>query len=380
MLTFFTHPAGMRRLDCLDGLRGLLALYVLLGHMAPFAPLPGWLQFTVSHGEAAVDLFFVISGLVIVQSRGRSGGQVAPFLITRAARIFPVFLPAFAVSVLIQPLSCGFERMPWLAWDNPAHSICVSGWPRHWGMEIIAHLTMTHGLFPHAALPDAWVSFLGSAWSLSTEWQFYVLALLVRDRNRLVGLLLALAGAGALWRLAGPEAWQFSRAFLPNQGQFFALGVASVAVVLREPGAARRLGVVLAATVAICASHGAVGKLLPPLAWAACLAAQVGMQGAAPNLIRHVLRHPVSTYLGAISYCVYLVNEPIHKACGGLLARLADNDAALFTALWIPAAIGLPVMAAAALHTWLETPALRRGRAAAAMRASRPVQSGGSGL
>jgi peptidoglycan/LPS O-acetylase OafA/YrhL len=355
----------MKRLDCLDGLRGLLALYVLLGHMAPFAVLPEWLQSAVSHGGAAVDLFFVLSGLVIVQSLERSGGRAGPFLIARVARIFPVFLPIFVLAVLIQPLSCGFELMPWLTWDNPARSICVGGWPPTWLPEIAAHLTMTHGLLPHALLPDAWVSFLGAAWSLSTEWQFYLLALLVRDRNRLVWLLLGLAAAGAVWRLTGSTAWQFSRAFLPNQGQYFALGVASVPVVLGARGAVARLGAVLAIAMAICAGSGIPGKLLPPLAWILCLAAQCTTQASIPGLVRQVLRHRACAYLGAISYCVYLVNEPIHKLSGGLLARLSGPDGGLFTLLWIPTAIGLPLVVSAALHVWLEKPALNWGRAVA---------------
>ena len=33
----------MKRLECLDGLRGLLAVYVMISHMAPFAVLPGWI-------------------------------------------------------------------------------------------------------------------------------------------------------------------------------------------------------------------------------------------------------------------------------------------------------------------------------------------------
>ena len=56
----------MKRLECLDGLRGALAIYVMLGHMAPFATMPAWLQRALSHGGAAVDVFFILSGFVII--------------------------------------------------------------------------------------------------------------------------------------------------------------------------------------------------------------------------------------------------------------------------------------------------------------------------
>src|SRR3954454_9916116 len=166
----------MKRLQCLDGLCGCLAVYVLIGHMAPFAVLPGWVQSAVSHGGAAVDMFFVLSGLVIVQSLERYGRQTAPFLIARAARIFPVFLPVFAFSIVVQTLTCSFDHMPWITPDSAARDICAALWPQARLPELVAHLTMTHGLFPNGLLPNAWVSFLGSAWSLSTEWQFYALA------------------------------------------------------------------------------------------------------------------------------------------------------------------------------------------------------------
>ena len=63
---------------------------------------------------------------------------------------------------------------------------------------------------------------MGSAWSLSTEWQFYLLALLAASRSRqLCWLLLGLGAAGAAWRLNVPDTWQFSRTFLMNKGHFF---------------------------------------------------------------------------------------------------------------------------------------------------------------
>jgi peptidoglycan/LPS O-acetylase OafA/YrhL len=95
--------AAMKRLDSLDGVRGLLAFYVLLSHMAPFAELPNWIQEPVSHGGAAVDIFFVLSGLVITQSLLRAGGLAMPFLVARFARIFPVFLAVFVVAIVVAP-------------------------------------------------------------------------------------------------------------------------------------------------------------------------------------------------------------------------------------------------------------------------------------
>ena len=67
-------------------------------------------------------------------------------------------------------------------------------------------------------------------------------------------------------------------------------------------------------------------------------------------------------YLGAISYCVYLVNEPIHKLIANGLSRLADGHGVIFTAIWIPSAILLPILAAAWLHSRIEQPAIRWGR------------------
>jgi peptidoglycan/LPS O-acetylase OafA/YrhL len=358
----------MQRLECLDGLRGLLAVYVLLGHMAPFAVLPAGLQSALSHGGAAVDVFFILSGLVITQSLLRSDGRAMPFLISRFARIYPVFLLVFVVAATVHPWSCGFERMPWIGPENAARTICVMADPHGWVAEIVAHLTMTHGLFPDGVLKDVWVSYLGSAWSLSTEWQFYILALLAVSWNRqLCWVLLGLAVAGVAWRLTVPDGWLFSRAFLPNKAHFFALGVASVPIVRGESGALARYGLVLAASLILCATQGDIGKMLPPVVWTICLGVQMLPERPGVRMVGWVLRSAVAQYLGVISYCLYLVNEPLHKLTGAALSRVTDGNATLFTLIWIPAAIGLPILAAIWLHVHVEVPALRWGRAVAAV-------------
>jgi peptidoglycan/LPS O-acetylase OafA/YrhL len=299
-----------------------------------------------------------------------------------------VFLVVFALAVAVQPLGTGFERMDWIGPDSPARTIWSGGWPHDWSLFIVTHLTMTHGLFPDGVLPDVWVGFLGAAWSLSTEWQFYLLALLLGARLglvRMAWLFLAMAVAALAWHAAMPEAWQFSRAFLPNKAQYFALGVISAVVVREGPGAHRDYLAVLAAALAVCAVQGGIDKLLPPLVWTACLAAQVlssspsglpaGRAAACVRLpleaLAAVLRSRPLVWLGAVSYCIYLVNEPVQKLLGVVLAILAQGHAALFTTLWLPGAVVLPIIASWWLHEWVELPAQRRGRslALAAVRA-----------
>lgn len=120
---------------------------------------------------------------------------------------------------------------------------------------------------------------------------------------------------------------------------------------------------VLMAVLALCLVRGGGGKWLPPLVWTVCLAAQTRLDilkfVAAPLRARRV------QYLGAISYPIYLANEPIQKAFGVVLAGLVGGDGWVFSALWIPGAVLLPIAAAAWLHKSLERPGIQRGKALA---------------
>jgi peptidoglycan/LPS O-acetylase OafA/YrhL len=174
--------------------------------------------------------------------------------------------------------------------------------------------------------------------------------------------LLLLAASGVVWRWSVPEAWQFSRAFLGNQAHFFALGVVSLALVSKRRGALATYGGTLAIVLVICASQGSFGKMLPPLVWTLCLAAQMRPDTPGLRPVAALLRSRAAQYLGAVSYCVYLVNEPLHKLIASGLSRFADGDGALFTVLWVPSALLLPILVAIWLHVYVEQPALRRGR------------------
>lgn len=359
----------MKRLECLDGLRGVLAVYVMISHMAPFAPLPVWIAHPLSHGGAAVDVFFILSGLVIIGSLDRFHYRARPFLIARVARIYPVFLVVFAFALLVHALPSALPGMTWLPPDSLAYRMWASGWLTSWPIDVVAHLTMTHGLFPDGVLPHIWVSLLGASWSLSTEWQFYVLALVLGARlagrgevpRRLAWCFAAIGVLGLVWALCMPPDWRFSRAFLGNKGHYFALGVVSVLVVRGQARAIANYATVLGVTLAVCWFQGEATKLIAPLVWTLCLAAQLRPAGVLLPLAA-ILRSAPLQGLGAISYGIYLVNEPVQRLLGSILVPAVDGDVVLFSALWLPLAALLPTLAAVGLYVWVERPAQRLGR------------------
>lgn len=370
--TFPEAPIG--RLTRLDGLRGVLAVYVMLGHAAPFIRWPPgvgpFIEAVVGHGMAAVDLFFALSGLVIVQSMARFEGRAAPFFAARARRLLPIYLVVLAASIPILTAGSPFALLPWLHPGDAAHQIWEVGLPHPLAAHIALHLALIQGALPRAMLPDAEFSLLGPAWSLSTEWQFYALIALLMTRigndrrglARLTVIFLALALAGRAYAGLAPPSWQFGRAFLPNQAAYFALGIAA-ARLWRGSDGTRLFLVVLAVAMGLGLSHstgsGAIGKALPPLTWALAIVAQ---RAPANRLIRpfaRVLGHPVLLWLGAISYPLYLANEPVQRT---LALLFGGADPAQFALLWGGLALAVPIGLAALLHHAVERRFMRQRR------------------
>jgi peptidoglycan/LPS O-acetylase OafA/YrhL len=79
-------------------------------------------------------------------------------------------------------------------------------------------------------------------------------------------------------------------------------------------------------------------------------------------LIATPLRWRIAQWFGAVSYPIYLANEPIQKALAFVLAPIAHGNPAMFNAVWIPAALLIPIGVAILLHRYVEMPALQWGR------------------
>jgi peptidoglycan/LPS O-acetylase OafA/YrhL len=74
----------------LDGLRGLGAILVLVGHTMPY-----WGAFWAPSGAVVVDMFFLLSGFVIAfayEPKFAAGMGVGAFMIHRVVRLYPLYL------------------------------------------------------------------------------------------------------------------------------------------------------------------------------------------------------------------------------------------------------------------------------------------------
>ncbi len=97
----------------------------------------------------------------------------------------------------------------------------------HPAAHLLAHLSLLNGLFPTNVLRDSSVTFLPPAWSISVEWQYYLLApLIVRLACSAPGILGLTAVAWLGHRFA--RGWENPLlAFVPPLLPFFLIGVAS---------------------------------------------------------------------------------------------------------------------------------------------------------
>jgi peptidoglycan/LPS O-acetylase OafA/YrhL len=154
-----------RRLECLEAARGVAAVTVVFYHVARHVEkMSGIAVWSVlfQFGHSGVDLFFVISGFIILHVHSGDVGQphrLTHYINRRLTRIYPTYWVALAITIAMGALG--------------GH-----GWPDGWKLFNSALL-----------LPSNEEPLLGVAWTLVHEMVFYTV-FTVLILNRLVGQLI----------------------------------------------------------------------------------------------------------------------------------------------------------------------------------------------
>jgi peptidoglycan/LPS O-acetylase OafA/YrhL len=301
----------------LDGLRGLGAILVLIGHTMPY-----WGPFWAPSGAVIVDLFFLLSGFVIAfsyETRFAQGMGVGEFMLHRIVRLYPLYLLGTVLGfIVLFALSVGDP-------DGGARQAAM-------GLQFVPALFV---LPAPEALGSANVYPLNvPAWTLFFEFAVnfvYVLAFRWLSDTRILAIVTSLCAVGLAVTVfhfgridAGPE-WPTFWAGFARAGFGFFAGVLTFRL-LGSPRTTQRpiskwAFVILVAIPAACFVP-ATEELRP---WLDLLLAMIlGMPLL--YLAQSVAPPEGFTRLfilgGRISYAIYILHQPFRE----LMARWSWRD------------------------------------------------------
>lgn len=370
-------PSG--RITGLDGLRGIAAFVVVLHHAALVARpelAPGiWAGISQSPlkllhaGTESVLVFFALSGLVVALPAMRPGFSWRRYY---PARLLRLYLPVLAALLLSAALILLVPRdpatMPEGSWMRSAQAAEVS----------------VGSLLSEASLMRGSYRIDNVLWSLRWEVIFSLLlpiavVLVVRFRRLRWPLAIAAAAATVAGRVLDSEAFDADAlVYLPVflLGALMAANLDALRGLADRPRLARLwpLLAVLAGALLIASwlarPFVPAGSPLREALWGLAGVGAVLIVGLAAvwGAMRPVLDHPVSQWLGRVSFSLYLVHVPILATLVFLLG--AER-------WWLAILIAIPVslLVAAVFQRWVEAPSHRLARAAGGLLAPRRARS-----
>lgn len=351
------------RLDALTGLRWWAAFVVFLFHMRVFAPLPGPITQVFDYGYFGVTFFFVLSGFVLTWS-ARPDVRTSTFYWRRFARIWPAHMVALVLAIpvfytlaavpegsFLKPFDLGIILLSVVLiqawWSNPL--VIYSGNPAAWTLTCEALFYALHPWISRVLIPMAKrgalilaIGAVAAAFAYRVGvivWPESVLPLVPLPVQRVPEFIL---GMGL--------AWAMRSGWLPRIHPLVGIG---------------SMGAVIAAV--LLATKAPVGSLITylpafsnELFTVACGLAIISLASASlRGKRRSRFESPVQVKLGEWSFAFYLVHATfIYLA----LRIFGYQEPSWWNLFWFAGLLAVDMVAAWALHSFVERPAEKRMR------------------
>ena len=351
-----------KHLPLLDGIRGLLAMWVFVGHLArtvgfsfPFISRPG----------LAVDFFMLISGFLMMwhwmprEHKYQSfSHQSVDFYIRRVFRISPVYYFALTIVILFPALFISAKQEIGASVGN---IIGVSSYDTSL-QNVFFHFTYIFGLFPNYAqnnpLPD---------WSISLEMQFYfvfpMLVLVFKKINPIALAVMmypvALAVNSCIGTPNDPGKWLTypQPSLLPMRISVFLAGMSLAEVCRLYPLKTDRW---VSCFLAFSLFLAPLDKYVIFGSLFLCVLIYAGR-----NRVSMLLQSPPLRYLGDLSYGVYLFHIPVMMISLFLITKFIhfQNMSPIVRFVFSICAITPPLLFVSyIIHVCIEKPGIHVGR------------------
>ncbi|WP_191905668.1 acyltransferase family protein [Microbacterium caowuchunii] len=334
----------MHRYDSIQALRFVAALLVVITHSTYYVADrldPSF--FVWKGGTVGVDIFFVISGFVMMITASpfqKIRGGWKYFAMRRVTRIVPMY---------------------WIATTAKMATLLVLP-----GVAINSALNPQHVLFSYLFLPTLNEAgkgepVLGVGWTLTFEMFFYAvfaIGLLVRANPYMfASAIMVLAAAGHLIR--GDGVWPIWAFYFDKVVLYFVIGM-TIAKVATSPTLRRYIPQMLAGLAAVGVALAVIGHGdWSRNAWfrTVVVAAIVLAAVAAERWVGHSIPRPV-LFFGDASYSLYLFHPLIAPLVPAVLAIIGVRVGWLSVLGSIMAAL----VGSALIYLWIEKPITKAAR------------------
>jgi peptidoglycan/LPS O-acetylase OafA/YrhL len=308
------------RFSAIEGLRGILAWAVVFSHLTYISAfnLKGVSSVLRWVGLPAVLVFIIISGFVITHTILEKQEHYLPYLVRRFFRIFPLFAVMCLVGFFTSELLASALADPGFGdptFAKVVNEVALSD-QAFLSTHILAHLFMVHGAIPNILLPHSEYAFNMPGWSISLEWQFYLVApmvvLCLTSKRWMIPLIVSVLLIDLVAAKTGQSTTQPGA--LPYASGWFAIGIFSRLFYLDR-------------------------FYVPGTDW--------------------LLKSRPALYFGSRSYSIYLCHYPVVSVVAWLLFRWSVPSG-MFTLSAI--SIPLIIVTAELAYRWIEKPGIAAGR------------------
>lgn len=333
--------SGRRVFHTLDALRGVAAIGVVMFHMQPV-----FLPIAVPGGYLAVDLFFMMSGVVLshaYEARFQSGMNTFEFMRIRLIRLYPLYLLGLALGITVAVASMlGRNSQNWGPW-----SLAQAG---ALALLFLPNLSARQSsqLFP-LNIP---------CWSLFFELVVNLLfvatwPLLTSRRLTYVAVLSGTVMAVATLQHGNMDIGSTASGLLVGMARTlfgFTIGVLIARYMRHERRRESNLAVLgILAVFGVCIMCRPDAEMRAAWDLVCVLAGFPALVWWSTQVDPRQWLCKAAAFLGATSYAVYVLHSPLSAVLNSVWGRVAGAGGVLLAAPWI----GLSVLALLLAGCWL---------------------------